>query len=63
MDADGDGDVAKSGCFGSLDADSVEGALKPGTLMVLGMLPSQGVVEPRHGWYQECCKAQDSECV
>lgn len=40
MNADGDGDVAKSGCFGSLDADSVEGALKPGTLMVLGMLPS-----------------------
>lgn len=46
MDADGDGDVAKSGFFGSLDADSIEGALNPGTLTILGMLPSQGVVEP-----------------
>lgn len=46
MDADGDGDVAKSGFFGSLDADSIEGALNTGTLTILGMLPSQGVVEP-----------------
>lgn len=63
MDADGDGDVAKSGFFGSLDADSIEGALNPETLTILGMLPSQGVVEPWIWMVSACCKAQDADSV